>query len=169
MVLHWSSYFEFRFLWYLNLTFHQFAPSLSSESILMSYTEPLLVPAWKQAINEEIDALASWETWKLILAPTYAIVMGCRWVYTLKFRPDGSMDRYKTRLVAKGYTQTYSINYFETFSLIARMNSISILFSVFVNLSCPLFQLDVKNAFLYGDLQVEVYMGQPLGYVTRRE
>jgi len=62
------------------------------------------------------------------------------------------VDRYKARLVAKGYTQTYDIDYFETFSPVARMNSIRIMFSIDVNMSWPLFQLDVKNAFLYGDL-----------------
>jgi len=69
--------------------------------------------------------------------------------------------------VAKSYTQTYGINNFETFSLVVRMNSIWILFSIAVNLSWSLFQLDIKNAFLYGDLQEEVYMEQPSGYVAK--
>jgi len=91
----------------------------------------------------------------LVLALSDAVIVGCRWVFTLKYCPDGSVDRYKATLVAKGYTQTYVIDYFETFSPVARMNSIRILFSIAVNLSWPLFQLDVKNAFLYGDLQEE--------------
>jgi len=69
--------------------------------------------------------------------------------------------------VAKGYTQTYDIDYFETFSPVARMNSTRILFFIVVNLSWPLFQMDIKNAFLYGDLQEEVYIGQPPGYVAQ--
>jgi len=77
------------------------------------------------------------------------------------------MDRHKARLVAKGYTQTYDIDYFETFSPAARINSIRILFSIAVNLSWPLFQLNVKNAFLYGNLQEEVYMEQPSGYIAQ--
>ena len=77
------------------------------------------------------------------------------------------MDRYKARLVAKGYTQTYDIDYFKTFSPVTMMNSIRIVFSITVNLTWLLFQLDVKNAFLYGDLQEEVYMEQPLGYVAQ--
>jgi len=71
--------------------------------------------------------------------------------------------------VAKGYTQTYGIDYFETFSLIVRMNSIRILFSIAVNLLWPLFQLDVKNVFLYGDLQEEIYMEKPPDYITQGE
>jgi len=110
-----------------------------------------------------MEALASRETWELVFAPTNAVVVGCRWVFFLKYQPDGSVDRYKARLVAKGYTQTCDIDYFEMFSPVVRMNSIRILFSIVVNLSWPLFQLDVKNAFLNGDLQEEVYIEKPPG------
>jgi len=71
--------------------------------------------------------------------------------------------------VPKGYTQTYGIDYFEMFSPIFRINSIRILFSIVVNLSWSLFQLDVKFAFLYGDLQEEVYMEKLSGYVVEGE
>ena len=111
-----------------------------------------------------MDALVSRGTWELISAPTD--VVGCRWVYPLKFRPDRLVDRYKTRFVAKGYTQIYGIDYFGTFSPVTRMNSIRILFSAAVNLSC-LFQLDVKNFFLYENLQEEIYLTQPPGYVAQ--
>jgi len=113
-----------------------------------------------------MEAFTSRETWESVSAPTDMVVVGHRWVFALKYRPDGSVYRYKVRLEAKGYTQTYDIDYFETFSPIARMNSIGILFSITVNLSWPLFQLDVKNIFLYGDLQEEVYMEQPPSYVA---
>jgi len=120
-------------------------------------------------MDEEMEALASRGSRELLSAPTYTAVVGCRWVFTLKYHPDGSVYRYKVRLVAKGYTQTYVIDYFETFSLVARMTSIRILFFIAVNLSWPLFQLNVRNAFLYGDLQEEVYMEQPPGYVAQGE
>ena len=71
--------------------------------------------------------------------------------------------------MAKGYTQTYDMDYFETFSPVGRINSLKILFSIAVKLSWSFFQLDVKNAFLYGDLQEEVYMEQPLSYVAQGE
>ena len=71
--------------------------------------------------------------------------------------------------MTKGYTQTYGIDYFEMFSPVAQMNSIRIIFSVVVNLSWPLCQLDLKNAFLYGELEEEVYMEQPPGYVAQGE
>ena len=67
-------------------------------------------------MDEEMEALVFSGTWELVSAPTNVTIVGCRWIYTLKFRPDGSVDRYKARLMAKSYTQTYGIDYFETFS-----------------------------------------------------
>jgi len=116
-----------------------------------------------------MEALASRGTWEFVSALKDAVVVGCCWVFTLKYRPDGYVDKYKVRLVTKGYTQTYGIDYFETFSPVIRMNSIRIMFSIVVNLSRLLFQLDVKNAFLYGDFQEEIYMEQPPGYVAQGE
>jgi len=78
-----------------------------------------MVPAWKKAMDEKMDALVSRESWELVSVPTDAIIVRCRWVYTLKYRPDGSVDQYKVRLMAKGYTQTYDIDYFEMFSPVA--------------------------------------------------
>ena len=66
-------------------------------------------------MDEEMDALISRGTWELVFAPKNAVVVGCRWVYTLKYRIDGLVDRYKAKLVAKGYTQSYGVDYFETF------------------------------------------------------
>ena len=79
-----------------------------------------------------MEALASRGTWEMFSAPTVNVVFGCRWVFTLKYRPDESVDRYKARLVAKDFTQTYGIDYFEMFSSVTRMNSIRILFSIAV-------------------------------------
>ena len=85
-------------------------------------------------------------------------------MFTIKSRANGSIERYKTRLVAKGFTQTYGIDYQETFTPIAKINSIRVLMSLAVNSNWPLHQLDVKNAFLNGDLVEEVFMSPLLGF-----
>jgi hypothetical protein len=96
-------------------------------------------------------------------------IVGCKWVYTVKYNLDSSVEQLKAHLVAKGYTQTYGIDYDETFSLVAKISSICILISSAANLNWPLFQLDVKNVFLHGDLHEEVYMEQPPGFVAQGE
>ena len=90
--------------------------------------------------------------------------VGCRWVYTFKYKSDGSLDRYKARLVARGYTQTYGIDYQETFAPVARINTIRIIVSLAVNLDWPFYQYDIKNPFFDGDLNEEIYMNIPPGY-----
>ena len=85
-------------------------------------------------------------------------------MYTLKYKSDGSLGRYKARLISRRYTKTYGIDYQETFAPVAKMNTIIILISLAVNLDWPLNQYDVKNTFLHGDLKGEIYMECPTGY-----
>ena len=82
----------------------------------------------------------------------------------MKYLADGSIDRFKARLVAKGFTQTYVVDYQETFAPVTKLNTVRVLISLVVNNDWPLYQLDVKNVFLNGDLSEEVYMTVPLGF-----
>ena len=85
----------------------------------------------------------------------------------MKVGPDGQVDRIKARLVAKGYTQQYGSDYYGTFSSIAKIAFVCLLLSMVAMRSWPLFQLNIKNAFLQGDIAEEVYMEQSPGSVAR--
>ena len=136
---------------------------LSNVSIPSNIQDALADPKWTKAMNEEMEALQKNNTWELCQLPKGKKKVGCKWVFTVKLKADGSIDRYKARLVAKGYTQKYGVDYQETFAPVAKMNTIRILISIAVNRDWALQQFDVKNAFLNGDLEEEVYMELPPG------
>ena len=81
-------------------------------------------------MNAEMESLEKNKTWELIDLPAGKKPIGCKWVYTVKYTANGSLERYKARLVGKGYTQTYGVDHVETFTPIAKMNTISILLSL---------------------------------------
>ena len=115
-------------------------------------------------MNMEMEALEKNKTWELVKLPEGKKPVGCKWVYTVKYKADGSIERYKARLVAKGYTQTYGIDYLETFAPVAKMNTVRLLLSLAANYGWDLQQFDVKNAFLHGELDEEIYMEVPPGF-----
>uniref|UniRef100_A0A2N9IA04 Integrase catalytic domain-containing protein n=1 Tax=Fagus sylvatica TaxID=28930 RepID=A0A2N9IA04_FAGSY len=154
---------------HLSPSFKAFSLSLSSLVVPKSYREALSHPGWRKAMEEEMHALELNHTWDLIPKPAGTSIVGCRWVFTVKQNPDGTVDRLKARLVAKGFTQTYGLDYTKTFSPVAKLNSIRIIISLAANLDWPLHQLDVKNAFLHGDLTETVYMTQPPGFESKGE
>ena len=99
-------------------------------------------------------------TWDLVPLPTRKKTIGCRSVFTVKFNLDGSVARLKTRLVAKGYAQTYGVDYSDTFSPVAKLTYVRLFLSLVACYDWDLHQLDIKNAFLHSDLQEEVYIKQ---------
>lgn len=143
-----------------------FVGNLDGIQVPNSVYEALIKPEWKEAILEEIHALEKNGTWELSNLPSGKHPVGCKWIFTIKQNSDGSINRYKARLVAKGFTQTYGIDYQETFAPVAKLNTVRILLSLASNLDWPLYQMDVKNAFLNGDLEEEVYMEIPPGFET---
>ena len=118
---------------------------------------------------DEMNALHSIGTWDLVPLPADKSPVGCCWVYNVKIGLDGVVDRLKARLVAKGYTQIYSSDYYDIFSSVAKMTSVRLLLSMAAMSSWPLYQLDIKNAFLHGYLVEEVYMEQQLRFVAQGE
>ena len=115
-----------------------FTQIISSCHIPRSVEEALSDPKWAQAIQEELEALQKNNTWKLVPLPKGKKVVGCKWIFFIKFKFDGSIDQYKARLVAKGFTQTYGIDYLETFSPVAKLNTMRVLLSLAANKDWPL-------------------------------
>lgn len=101
-----------------------FMNQLSAVPIPNSVQETLRDTRWKEAMNEEMESLQKNATWDVVDLPRGKKSMGCRWVFTVKYKADGAIERFKARLVARGYSQTYGIDYSETFSPVAKINTV---------------------------------------------
>lgn len=101
---------------------------------------------------DELKAMELKNTWSVVPLPKYKHSIGCKWVYKIKHKPDGNIDRYMARLVAKGYTQWEGLDFIETFSLVAKLVTVKIFLAIAAVNKWPITQLDVNNAFLNGDL-----------------
>lgn len=130
-----------------------------------SFTKAHTMPEWQEAMQQEINALQQNQTWSLVPPPPVGNVVGNWWLYKIKTHADGSIERYKARLVAHGFTQEYGLDYNETFSPVVKPVTIRAVLSVALAGSWPISQLDISNAFLNGDLKETIYMVQPQGFV----
>ena len=107
--------------------------------------------------------------WDLVPLPIGKKAIGCRWVFIVKFNPDGSIVRLKACLVAKGYAQTFGVDYSDTFSHVVKLTSVHLFISIATSYDWDLHRLGIRNAFLDGDIQEEVYMEQPPGFFAQGE
>ena len=121
---------------------------------------------WKAAIEEEVNSLLANQTWTLVKHPEGRNIIGCKWVFKVKPGYAGVPERYKARLVAKGFTQCYGTDYNETFSPVLKYNSLRTILAIAVHRDLDISLLDVKTAFLNGDIKEEVFMEQPKGLTS---
>ncbi|MCI20233.1 retrovirus-related pol polyprotein from transposon TNT 1-94, partial [Trifolium medium] len=121
-------------------------------------------PRWLNAMQTEYKALMDNNTWSLVSLPSHRKAIDCKWIFTVKENPDGSVNKLKARLVAKGFLQTAGFDFTETFSPVVKPVTIRILLTLVVTYKWQVQHIDVNNAFLNGILQEEVYMQQPTGF-----
>ncbi|KAG8479622.1 hypothetical protein CXB51_029429 [Gossypium anomalum] len=119
---------------------------------------------WRQAMSDEIAMIEKNQTWELVPKPNNRKIIGVKWVYRAKQNADGSLNKLKARLVVKGFSQKYSLDYMETFSPMARLDTIRLLVALVAQMQWKIHQLDVKLAFLNGYLEEEIYVEQPEGF-----
>ena len=143
-------------------------------STLLASTEPKGLKsaaknlAWVAAMDKEIRALQQNDTWTLVPRPTKTNIVCSKSVFHIKYLPDGFVEHFKARLIAKGYTQVPGLDYSDTFSPVVKATTVRVVLSIAVTNKWPLRQLDVKNAFLNGTLIERVHMEQLPRYIDPR-
>jgi hypothetical protein len=147
----------------LSKSLSRFAMSVVSTVEPRDYKEAIQHQCWIEAMNSELHALQQNKTWIFVDQPANIKPIGSKWVYKVKHKDDGSIERYKARLVAKGYNQIEGLDFFDTFSPVAKITTVRTLIALAAVKSWHLHQMDVNNAFLHGDLQEDVYMTVPQG------
>ncbi|KAL4355240.1 hypothetical protein GQ457_06G015480 [Hibiscus cannabinus] len=150
----------------LSSDYTAFISNISSSPEPVFYHQAVRFSEWRDAMQDELRAMDSLNTWSVVSLPDGKKAIDCKWVYRIKRKADGSVDRYKARLFAKGFTQVEGVDYTDTFSPVAKMTSFKLLLALAAVNDWHMLQLDVNNAFLNGMLDEEVYMKLPLGYKT---
>lgn len=142
---------------------------MMTESDPVRFDEAVKDDVWREAMESEIKSIEKNNTWELTALPDGFTPIGVKWVYKTKLNEDGEVDKHKARLVAKGYAQCYGIDYTEVFAPVARLDTIRSIIAVAAQSSWEIFQLDVKSAFLHGELKEDVYVRQPEGFIKKGE
>ena len=120
---------------------------------------------WKKAVNDEMKSLISNRTWKLVDLLPGCKTIDCKWALRKNLKWDGSINKFKAKLVAKCFKQKADLDFFDTFSLVTRITSIRLLIAIAIIFDLKMHQIDVKTVFLNGVLEEEIYMDQPKGFV----
>nr|KAJ0211662.1 hypothetical protein LSAT_V11C400220750 [Lactuca sativa] len=120
---------------------------------------------WKKVIQDEIDSIMHNNTWVLSDLPPGCMALGCKWILKRKLKVGGIIDKYKSKLVIQGFRQKEDVDFFDTYAPVARISTIKILLALVAIHNLVIHQMDVKSAFLNGDLDEEIYMKQPEGFV----
>ncbi|GJZ16433.1 putative RNA-directed DNA polymerase [Tanacetum coccineum] len=154
---------------YLSKGNYCFATMLNKGIEPKTYLEASQHKHWVDAMNAEMDALYRNNTWEIVDLPVGRKAIGSKWVWKIKYKSDGEIERYKARLVAKGFNQREGIDFDETFSPVVKIVTVRCLINLDVQSGWSLFQMDINNAFLYGDLEETVYMTLPLDYFPANE
>nr|CAH66624.1 OSIGBa0115A19.5 [Oryza sativa] len=144
-----------------------------SDQCLLASEEPMSLAeaeqqlCWRQAMQEELKSIEDNQTWSFAELPVGHKAIGLKWVYKVKKDPSGVVVKHKARLVAKGYVQQQGIDFEEVFAPVARMETVRLLIAVAANKGWEIHHMDVKSAFLNGDLEEEVYVVQPPGFIEK--
>jgi hypothetical protein len=124
---------------------------------------------WKNAMTEEYQSIMKNDVWNIVLRSEGKSVVTSKWIYKIKHVADGSVEKYKVKFVARGFSQVEVIDYEETFAPVARYTSIRTIISLAASMGWRLHQMDVKKTFLNGEIEEEVYIEQPDGFVIQEE
>jgi hypothetical protein len=118
-------------------------------------------------MEEEMESMKINQVWDLVDLPSGRRSIGNKWVLKIKRKADGLIERYKARLVAKGYTQEEGIDYEDTFLPVVRITSVRLILAIVAHIDLELYQMDVRTAFLNGEINEEIYMDQRLGFEAK--
>ncbi|GKA01505.1 retrovirus-related pol polyprotein from transposon TNT 1-94, partial [Tanacetum coccineum] len=121
---------------------------------------------WREAIKSEIESILQNHTWELVDLPPGCKPLGYKWIFKKKMKADGTVDKYKARVVIQGFRQREGLDYFDTYSPVTRITSIRTIIAIAALRNLEIHQMDVKTAFLNGDLEEEIYMNQPEGFIA---
>ncbi|GKF79253.1 retrovirus-related pol polyprotein from transposon TNT 1-94 [Tanacetum coccineum] len=130
-----------------------------------TYKDALTQSCWIEAMQEELNEFEHLEVWELVPRPDKVMVITLKWIYEVKLDELGGILKNKARLMARGYRQEEGIDFEESFASVARLEAIRIFLVFVAHMNMVVYQMDVKTAFLNGNLREEVYVSQPDGFV----